>query len=940
MNAPLSGKQHREFLKLQAQEARESAKMEREESRKQELHEIKLQEAAGGANQKLGHKEQLHQAKLQDLKSPLASRTQQPKQQAIPQPSPTDTVPAMLTPGEAVIPQSAAQDPKNKEAIRRMVAEGRGYSHGTVDVPAISYEQGAKGMPDFNRGRSDIPGYADGIDTVPLSANQLAVEPSDMLSSEGRRASVFTPLNVESDLRYEALTPAQQVKVNQVLSQWHPSDAPTQKLKMGTAEGRNAWNAGILQGENNEEYLNSLINAVNAPPVSTVANVPAAVPAKEVSAVVPAAVPDEAVSAVVPATEVPPAADLKSLPVFNISNEIAPPPIVAGNDNTAPVLPTPVAAPVPSVPVAVPAPAPVAASVPVPSVPVVDTPAVPNKYELIPANSSDLRIGSGASGLSGAALEKAVSSFSQTNQDRINGLIKEASVQKEPKNFLEKSLASLFGETGLFSQQDLTRFAVLAAGGMLTGSTVGGSLKYAAKDVIANADRRNAQAALDKRQDKIIDAQNERQDKTIAAQEAALDRRLSSQEANLDFRHQQTLDAQRFKEKIDDLKASRALTREDQAQLEKDHDAAQATLKNMEPRYRPEIYKLITKPLVGKTPDEQRLEMRNNYKQAQLLGNMYALDPSDAGRRAAGATIRAATIAAEKRTLKEITVTESDGSTRTILAGIDPQGNAHWNDVGKDKDGKPALVKLSLPLGQFGDQKGVQKSFTDPNTGKTYMGEFSPNNTIRILKPGGKSEDIDATRLEPTEVHSQRINTAIDTITKMVSSKTVDGKAIDREYIASHYIPLIYEIPGLINNPYDMGLAVQNTESMIEKMGDDIKVNPDGRRKIFLGNAIVATHPSDTSKYFTAVPTRTLLGANKPGVLKGEEIGKFSDFIKNIKREDKTLPVDIAYATKKAEWDELQKNNPELVQRITNFTVEGRSPFMQFVIDPSRGKSK
>ena len=37
----------------------------------------------------------------------------------------TDTVPAMLTPGEAVIPRGAAQNPMNKPAIDAMIHEGR-----------------------------------------------------------------------------------------------------------------------------------------------------------------------------------------------------------------------------------------------------------------------------------------------------------------------------------------------------------------------------------------------------------------------------------------------------------------------------------------------------------------------------------------------------------------------------------------------------------------------------------------------------------------------------------------------------------------------------------------------------------------------------------------------------------------------------------------------
>jgi len=42
-----------------------------------------------------------------------------------PEAGPSDIVPAMLTPGEAVIPASAAQDPDNIPAIQQMIAEGR-----------------------------------------------------------------------------------------------------------------------------------------------------------------------------------------------------------------------------------------------------------------------------------------------------------------------------------------------------------------------------------------------------------------------------------------------------------------------------------------------------------------------------------------------------------------------------------------------------------------------------------------------------------------------------------------------------------------------------------------------------------------------------------------------------------------------------------------------
>jgi len=210
--APLSGKQQREYLKFQNKEARESAKMEVDQFRKQQLHELKLQEAAAKAKQGLGHKEQANNARLKDMgipparmnKQKLGIPTQNPlagtgmfkqgqrslAQAPIFQAQGTDTVPAMLTPGEAVIPRAAAQNPKNKKAIKRMVQEGRkanmrdgaidvrnsdapmynadgtssvpslAYMH--PDVPGSSFMHGTMSVPDFSRGSSAQANYNNG----------------------------------------------------------------------------------------------------------------------------------------------------------------------------------------------------------------------------------------------------------------------------------------------------------------------------------------------------------------------------------------------------------------------------------------------------------------------------------------------------------------------------------------------------------------------------------------------------------------------------------------------------------------------------------------------------------------------------------------------------------------------------------------------------------
>jgi hypothetical protein len=69
----------------------------------------------------------------------------------------------------------------------------------------------------------------------------------------------------------------------------------------------------------------------------------------------------------------------------------------------------------------------------------------------------------------------------------------EAAKTTEAKGFLEEAIGEIFGKTGMFDKQDLIRFSVLAAGGLLTGGSVGGSIRYAGLDTIRHSDARRAQ---------------------------------------------------------------------------------------------------------------------------------------------------------------------------------------------------------------------------------------------------------------------------------------------------------------------------------------------------------------------------------------------------------------------------------------------------------------
>jgi hypothetical protein len=119
---PLSGKERREDAALLAKQQREMEAHRAKLAREQELHQIKLKGEAAKygvappAAPKMSTRDEVLAIQAAMPKAPLA---------AAPQPGSTDTVPAMLTAGEAVIPVAAAQNPANKPIIARLVQEGR-----------------------------------------------------------------------------------------------------------------------------------------------------------------------------------------------------------------------------------------------------------------------------------------------------------------------------------------------------------------------------------------------------------------------------------------------------------------------------------------------------------------------------------------------------------------------------------------------------------------------------------------------------------------------------------------------------------------------------------------------------------------------------------------------------------------------------------------------
>jgi hypothetical protein len=120
MTAPLSGKQKREDMKFLFDELRKTVALRKDQRRKDAL-----------AKQQMDHKEQTQQVRMVNMGA-VPPKMGKPTN---PEAGPNDKIPALLAPGEAVIPAKAAQKPENKPLIKAMVKEGRSDRNLSVPMP-------------------------------------------------------------------------------------------------------------------------------------------------------------------------------------------------------------------------------------------------------------------------------------------------------------------------------------------------------------------------------------------------------------------------------------------------------------------------------------------------------------------------------------------------------------------------------------------------------------------------------------------------------------------------------------------------------------------------------------------------------------------------------------------------------------------------------------
>jgi soluble lytic murein transglycosylase-like protein len=638
MFAPLSLKQLRENAKFQSKEARENAKLEGDESRKQQLQNIKLQEAAAKANQGLGHKEDVHAAKMKELGSPLGkSKLPRMNKQklGIPTQNPlagtgvlgqgqkklyaqgTDTVPAMLTPGEAVIPAPAAQDPKNKPLIQQMVAEGReanseadavkptqemAFADGTTRVPSMQqqmfgnipkissikparrpskmhyYEDGTTGVNGFmDTLQQSIQKVAPFLGMLSAAAPGMAQQTVDAAAAIPDTTTptdqLVQPVPMQMDVRIPVRTDPNQMAArgaaladntalvnpnevaNEVTRQQARARAAQPPLvrttgttatggdqseytglspqllnaqrivesgnRMKDSEGRyvvspagaigiaqimpkTAYNPGFgvppLKGEEiydegkqiefQGNYMKAMVDRYSGDTQKalTAYNAGAGSVDSAVAKATKAGKP-EAWKTYLPTKEAKEYAD-KVMANMGGKGTSKPEEIIPPKTNLIQSDVPPVEATTEVATTEVPPTGEVALSEPSPMAP-------PEQNAAIASVAKDN-----------------VSYF-----DQALAAMKAANLSPEQQKEEATSLVQkIYGDKGIFNTTDLLRFAVVAAGGMLTGGSTAGALRFAAKDTLNTADRRNAERVAADRQQRSFEQQGKMSDKRFGQQ--------------------------------------------------------------------------------------------------------------------------------------------------------------------------------------------------------------------------------------------------------------------------------------------------------------------------------------------------------------------------------------------------------------------------------------
>jgi len=123
--------------------------------------------------------------------------------------------------------------------------------------------------------------------------------------------------------------------------------------------------------------------------------------------------------------------------------------------------------------------------------------------------------------------EERISALDQTlqstrTQEQIAALTNQKPPQgADPQAWLGAQFSRIFGDKGIFNERELLKFGILAAGGLLTGGSIGGSIRYAGLAAIKSAEERYQGEKQAEAQDKQFARTQEAQARQFARTQAA-----------------------------------------------------------------------------------------------------------------------------------------------------------------------------------------------------------------------------------------------------------------------------------------------------------------------------------------------------------------------------------------------------------------------------------
>jgi hypothetical protein len=875
---PLSGKQQREWLKHQAKEARETAKMESEEGRKQALHQIKLQEAAAKANQGLGHKEELHGIKVNELGGPLSGKkpkinkqklgipTQNPLagsevfkqgQHRLPFAKGTDTVPAMLTPGEAVIPAPAAQDPRNKPLIKKMVQQGRrmqrlargttgvvdlphqlamipkvgtrkkpmGYSNGTVEVEDTQrympdkYNEGSVGIVDpahrhYNKGTTEVQYLALGDDEIgpkiPQGNTEIpfqsTVQNTNWYNEYMNEYGEPPDLSKDADYDYRKAVAAGAMpeRSPEDNNRYHwPSSLPDGTM-LKTEEHPTAWKEFYMRStgvdpdtvKNQDEATKVAIAdkyKANMPDNRDIGQ-PAPVPLSDVAAV-PKQVQDDQYNPDIKQGVPAP----QQMTVADVNNM----------DRRAEAQPAPVARSMAT-------PEPVAK--PTAAVPKIDR-TDPNYW---------------------------VTQLKGT-QSQVDTLANKHG--NDEKGFVD-SFKNLFSYSGVkdilgLNNQEVARMALMYLGSRARGFDGARSLSFAGRNAFETSLQRQRAEAQERSADKRAAASADASIRSAAVQMAAQESRFQQED-------KRAIEKDRKEEMTRLAGEKKALL----AQFENDRDRYENfASKDVPMSVRNQAMKIAYAPLKSTAPEDRIQEQRDNLRQATvLLANSTIYKDPNSGR--------------HDRSPKWGWYEDSKGNS--VYAAPDPYGSGKM------------IVKNGDNFGQVGGE---------------------------TLKPEGTTAKQGKVVADITQQYLSGL-------------KDDKGKPIDTAAVGVKIMTAMQDFPGIASNVYRANPAIQQTVELLAR--DESKdYSADAVRKAFAASAVMTLTPTNSPLFMT--PGRNA----KP--VSGKSAVEFGGALLNAKdKNGNPVPLEASSKFYIDKWNEmpLKKQN-----EFNVLAKDGYSGFQKFVID-------